>query len=202
MSSTDSDVFTFLSVYYKHGEYSSKSFKTLREGLHKFLNEYLTGAEEHEVGIRRQQLEGLTDEDLLTEMLKLGGCDPISCMNFFHTVCVLGTERIGAQRGHGLVAVVKGPRSDPGPGPCVYLEVSYKHGEWKVKEWISDYISNAMDEIEREKERGGNLDEWESMSDEEREDLALKRCQENVDNQLGWGAVLRVPGTLVDSAER
>jgi hypothetical protein len=71
-----------------------------------------------------------------------------------------------------------------------------------VKEWISDYISEAMDEIEHEKEKGGNLGEWDSMSEEEKEDLALERCQENVANQLGWGAVLRVPGTLVDSAKR
>jgi hypothetical protein len=81
MSSDDSDIFTFLTVYYKYGDYSSKSFKTLRDGLHAFLNDYLDGTE-HEVGIRRQQLEGLADEDLLTEILKLGEWDLI-----FYTIC-------------------------------------------------------------------------------------------------------------------
>jgi hypothetical protein len=77
MSSAGSDIFTFLTVYYKYGDYGVRKFKTLREGLQQFLDEYLDGTE-HEVGIRRQQLEALTDEDLLTEVLKLGESELMS----------------------------------------------------------------------------------------------------------------------------
>jgi len=77
-------------VYYKHGEYGSKTFETLREGLQEFLERYISRIDSHEDGIRRQQLEALPDEELLTEILKIG------------------SERIQNQVGQGLVAVVKG----------------------------------------------------------------------------------------------
>jgi hypothetical protein len=65
------NTFTFISVYYKHGEYCSEEFPTLREGLQHFLEEYVDGTN-HEDGIRRQQLEGLPDGELVQEILKLG----------------------------------------------------------------------------------------------------------------------------------
>jgi hypothetical protein len=98
------------------------------------------------------------------------------------------------------VAVVKGPRNEIQRGPCVYLEVYYKHGEWSVSRGMSKYIRDGMDELEGEMEKDGMLEEWEDMSQQEKEDLALKRCQDNVDEQQGWGAVLRVPGILVARA--
>ena len=111
-----------------------------------------------------------------------------------------GSERILNQVGHGLVAVVKGPRSASDTDSCVYLEVYYKHGEWSLGRGGSRYITEALDELEREMEKDGMLEEWEEMSEEEQEELALERCQENVDNQRGWGAVLMVPGRLVAQA--
>jgi len=54
-----------------------------------------------------------------------------------------------------------------------------------------------MNELEHEMEKDGMLEEWEDMSDEEKEDLALEKSQGNVDAQRGWGAVLKVPGVLV-----
>jgi len=175
------DIFTFITVYYKHGEYDSKEFKTLREGLQSFLDQYIT-SDSHEDGVRRQQLEALPDEELLTEIFKMG------------------TERIDNQVGYGLVAVVKGPRHMTESSSCVYLEMYYKHGEWSVAQGRSSYIDEALEELEREMEKDGNLDEWEEMSEEDQEELALERSQENVDNQRGWGAVLMVPGRLVAQA--
>jgi len=66
-----SDIFTFITVYYKHGRYSSEEFKTLREGLQEFLEHYISESGSHEDGIRRQQLEALPDEELLMEILKI-----------------------------------------------------------------------------------------------------------------------------------
>jgi len=179
---TSADIFTFITVYYKHGEYGSEEFKTLREGLQEFLEHYISESDSHEGGIRRQQLEALPDEELLTEILKIG------------------SERIQNQVGHGLVAVVQGPRSRTKSGRCVYLEVYYKHGEWNVRQRGSRYIDEALDELEREMEKDGMLEEWEDMSEEDQQDLALQKCQENVDNQRGWGTVLMVPGRLVARA--
>ena len=111
-----------------------------------------------------------------------------------------GFERIQNQVGSGLVAVVKGPRFRTESDSCVYLEVYYKHGEWNVSQGSSRYIDEALDELEHEMEKDGMLQEWQDMSEEDQEDLALERCQENVDNQRGWGAVLMVPGFLIAQA--
>lgn len=111
-----------------------------------------------------------------------------------------GSERIHNQVGYGLVAVVKGPRFSVQSDSCVYLEVYYKHGEWNVTQGWSRYIDEALDELEHEMEKDGRLEEWNDMSEEDQEDLALERCQENVNNQRGWGAVLMVPGSLVAQA--
>jgi hypothetical protein len=96
----------------------------------------------------------------------------------------------------GLVAVVKGPSIDTGSGPSVFLEMYYKYGEWDVSTWGSEYFDDAMDEIEQEM----GEEEWEDMSELHKEDMALERCQENVNNQQGWGAVLKIPGRLVGKA--
>lgn len=196
------DIFTFITVYYKHGEYGSQEFKTLREGLQEFLENYISGSDSHEDGIRRQQLEALPDEELLTEILKIGVADPffLTQLSFTLLVSLAGSERIENQVGQGLVAVVKGPRSGTKSNSCVYLEIYYKHGEWSVSQGWSRYIDEALDELEREMEKDGMLQEWEDMSAEDQEDLALERCQENVSNQRGWGAVLMVPGSLVAQA--
>jgi len=65
------DIFTFITVYYKHGDYGSQEFQTLRQGLQEFLENYFSGRN-HEDGVPRQQLEALPDEKLLEEILKLG----------------------------------------------------------------------------------------------------------------------------------
>ncbi len=111
-----------------------------------------------------------------------------------------GSERIRDQVGQGLVAVVKGPRSDSECDTCVYLEMYYKHGEWNVSQGWSQYIDEALEELEREMEKDGSLKEWEDMSEEDQEDLALERSREKVDNQRGWGAVLMIPGEIVAQA--
>ncbi len=193
------DIFTFITVYYKHGEYGSKEFKTLREGLQEFLEHYISKSDSHEDGIRRQQLEALPDEELLTEILKIGVADHFFLSQLSFTL-LAGSERIQNQVGHGLVAVVKGPRFRTESDSCVYLEVYYKHGEWNVSQGWSTYIDKALDQLEHQMEKDGMLQEWEDMSEEDQEDLALERCQENVDNQRGWGAVLMVPGSLVAQA--
>lgn len=112
------DVFTFITVYYKHGEYYSKKFPTLRQGLQEFLQDYVNGTS-HEDGIHRQQLEALPDEELLTEIFKLGERN-LTCFIFrasFYTIHFFsaGCEQIDEQRGSGLVAVVKalGSRHNP-----------------------------------------------------------------------------------------
>jgi hypothetical protein len=130
----------------------------------------------------------------------------LSLFASFHSPCWFlelssaGSERIQNQVGHGLVAVVKGPRFDSESDSSVYLEVYYKYGEWNVSEGWSRYIDEALVELEHEMEKDGMLHEWENMSEEDQEDLALERCRENVNNQRGWGAVLMVPGSLVAQA--
>ncbi len=69
------EIFTFITVYYKHGTYGTMEFKTLREGLLRFVENYIDNSSSHEAGIRRQQLEALPDEELLTEILKIGVAD-------------------------------------------------------------------------------------------------------------------------------
>ena len=197
------DVFTFITVYYKHGEYYSKKFPTLRQGLQEFLQDYVNGTS-HEDGIHRQQLEALPDGELLREIFKLGerNLTYFILRTSFYTIYFFsaGCEQIDEQRGSGLVAVVKGPQIETQSGPCVYLEVYYKQGEWNVSQGRSAYINDAMDQLEREMEKDGMLQDWEDMSEEDQEDLALERSQANVDEQRGWGAVLRVPGVLVARA--
>jgi len=69
------DIFTFITVYYKHGAYDTEEFETLREGLQMFVDQYTDKSDSHDDGIRRQQLQALPDEELLTEILKIGVAD-------------------------------------------------------------------------------------------------------------------------------
>jgi hypothetical protein len=71
-----------------------------------------------------------------------------------------------------------------------------------VKEGFSECISDAMDELKCEMETDGHIETWKKLSEEHRRDLALERSQQNVSEQQGWGAVLRVPGRLVGKAPR
>jgi hypothetical protein len=111
-----------------------------------------------------------------------------------------GAKHIRKQISHGLVAVIKGPEARNLLGPSVYLEVNYKHGEWNVREGFSKYVLDAMDELEREMEEDKGTEAWKKLPEEHRKDLALERSQQNVSEQQGWGAVLRVPGRLLGRA--
>jgi hypothetical protein len=62
---TKQDVFTFVTVYYKHGDWGTTVFDTLHEGLLEFVKEYSSGAES-------EKLLSLDDEKLLDELLVLG----------------------------------------------------------------------------------------------------------------------------------
>ena len=89
---SSADTFTFITVYYKRGEYSSHEFQTLREGLQYYLEDYI-GGRSHEDGIHRQQLESLPDEELLTEILQLGerNLTSFTCLNMIsHRSFLLG----------------------------------------------------------------------------------------------------------------
>ena len=62
----DKEVFTFVTVYYKHGEWGTEVYDTLREGLLKFVRHYCDSAVEGE------RLVSLDDEELLDRMLVMG----------------------------------------------------------------------------------------------------------------------------------
>lgn len=98
MPSPSVDVFTFITVYYKYGEYYSRTFATLGEGLQEFLEDYISKSDSYEDGIRRQQLEALPDEELLTEILEMGVADPFFILQLFiHLIGFFG--RFGADPG-------------------------------------------------------------------------------------------------------
>jgi hypothetical protein len=59
------DVFTFVTVYYKHGGWGTSVYDTLREGLLDFVNRCASPAQ-------RETLISLDDEDLLDRMLIIG----------------------------------------------------------------------------------------------------------------------------------
>lgn len=66
------NIYNFITVCCKRGEYDVREFQTLRRGLQGFLQEYIPESE-HEEG-ERQRLEALPDKELLAEILKLGEC--------------------------------------------------------------------------------------------------------------------------------
>ena len=67
-SKKDKEVFTFVTVYYKRGEWGTQVYDTLREGLLDFVGEYCESAREKD----RLQVLSLDDEDLLDRMLSMG----------------------------------------------------------------------------------------------------------------------------------
>jgi hypothetical protein len=64
----DKEVFTFVTVYYKRGEWGIQVYDTLREGLLEFVEEYYESAREKE----RLRVLSLDDEELLDRMLDMG----------------------------------------------------------------------------------------------------------------------------------
>jgi hypothetical protein len=67
-SKKDKEVFTFVTVYYKHAGWSTEIYDTLREGLLEFVGEYFESAREKE----KLQVLSLNDEDLLDRILDIG----------------------------------------------------------------------------------------------------------------------------------
>jgi hypothetical protein len=59
------DVFTFVTVYYKHGEWGSQVYDTLREGL-------LDLVEHHSAPSEREKLVSLDEEELVDRLLVIG----------------------------------------------------------------------------------------------------------------------------------
>jgi hypothetical protein len=67
-SKKDEEVFTFVTVYYKHGEWGTEVYDTLREGLLEFVRRYCDSTAEREI----QRLVSLDDEELLDRILIIG----------------------------------------------------------------------------------------------------------------------------------
>jgi len=160
-------VFTFVTVYYKHGEWGTRVYDTLQEGLLDFVKRDSAASE-------REELVSLDEEELIDRLL------------------VIGKERIDNQRGHGLVGIIQGPRFNHTDEPTVYLEMYYKHGEWALKEGYSSLLDNAMEYLERQ----WGEEEWNELSEEEQMEAALERSEDDVDKQRGWGVVETFPGTI------
>jgi hypothetical protein len=59
------DVYTFVTAYYKHGEYGTSVYDTLREGLLEFVDEC-------DSTVEKETLISLDDEELLVRMLIMG----------------------------------------------------------------------------------------------------------------------------------
>jgi len=59
------DVFTFVTVYYKHGEWHNKIFNTLREGLLEFVDSTAPESE-------KESLVLLDDQKLADRLLEIG----------------------------------------------------------------------------------------------------------------------------------
>lgn len=59
--------FTFISVYYKHGEWSAEHFDTLREGLLAECKYYFRNSPEEHLAWRKAP-----DDDLVNELLARG----------------------------------------------------------------------------------------------------------------------------------
>ena len=59
------DLFTFVTVYYKHGEYGTDSFDTLREGLMEFVDQTAPKSE-------KESLALLDDKELADRLLEIG----------------------------------------------------------------------------------------------------------------------------------
>ena len=64
----DTDVFTFVTVYYKYAEWGTQYFDTLREGLLYYARDYGDGLRRAE----REELLNLDDDALLDRVLDMG----------------------------------------------------------------------------------------------------------------------------------
>jgi len=180
-------VFTFVTVYYKHGEWGTDVYDTLREGLLDFVN---SAASE------KEELVSLDDKALVDSRLVIG-------MHMVYVwegggghemllICGVGKERIDKQIGHGLVGIIKGPRFNHTDSPTVYLEMYYKHGEWELKEGYSTLLDDTMDYLERQM----GEDEWNELDEDKQMEAALERSSDDVDQQRGWGVVETFPGRI------
>lgn len=196
-------VFTFLSIYYKHGESGRERYTTLRKGLDSFLDNYFANrATDESEAERYTVLSSLDDTALLTKLLD-EGLSPSSIALTITTddtdsFSLIVRRRIENEVGYGLVAVVAGPTygSQVDSGEYVYLEQYYKHGEWAISTYGSDYLDQAMQE--KMQELGEK--EWNQLSDDEKMDAALERSEADVSDQRGWGVTQAVPGILVAQA--
>ena len=59
------NVFTFVTVYYKHGAWGTEVYNTLREGLLDFVDKTASASE-------KEQLVSLDDEDLIDRLFDIG----------------------------------------------------------------------------------------------------------------------------------
>ena len=184
-------VFTFVTVYYKHGEWGTRVYDTFREGLLDFVDSTASASE-------RKDLVSLDDEELVDKLLEIG-----MYMVYFWPcmgrgggetllICGVGKDRIDKQIGSGLVGIIKGPRFDHTDGPTVYLEMYYKRGEWKLTEGYSTLLDDAMEYLEREM----GEEEWNELDEDEQMEVALEQSSEDVDRQRGWGVVETFPGEI------
>lgn len=64
----DTDVFTFVTVYYKYAEWGTQYFDTLHEGLVYYARDYGDGLQRAE----REELLNLDDDALLDRVLDMG----------------------------------------------------------------------------------------------------------------------------------
>jgi len=166
-------VFTFVTVYYKHGEWGTEVYDALREGLLYFVDSTASVSE-------REDLVSLDDEELVDRLLEIG----------MHMVYFWPC--IGGAAGRGRNVTDMWSRIDKQVGPTVYLEMYYKHGEWALKEGYSTLLDDAMEYLERQM----GEEEWNELDQDEQMEAALERSSDNVDEQRGWGVVETFPGRI------
>ncbi|KAL8278862.1 hypothetical protein RQP46_008733 [Phenoliferia psychrophenolica] len=139
--------YTFVAVYYKHGEYTVDSFKDLDSGLKHFVDLYFEDT--HSAELRRLMLA--SGQEALIQKL------------FEH-----GRKLRERQAGYGLVAILRGneeARYDT--EHAIYLDMKWENGEYTVSVGSSGYVYEAMDELEQE----NGDDEWEEMDEEDQWDM-------------------------------
>jgi len=188
------DVFTFVTVYYKHGEWGTDVFDTLREGLLEYVDETAPESE-------KKSLVLLDDDQLADRLLEIGMHSRFISGHLWkgagkrsETLLIygVGIERIQDQIGHGLVGIIKGPRFQKARSRTVFLEMYYKYGEWELKEGHSSLLDDAKRRIEREM----GEDEWDELDEDEKMEAALKLSGQDVADQEGWGVVKTFPGRI------
>ncbi|KAF9035089.1 hypothetical protein BDZ89DRAFT_1062347 [Hymenopellis radicata] len=165
--------YIFISVHYKHGEWSAEAFPSLRAGLEDFAREYSALA-----GYRSN------DPTLLERLLNM---DDATLM---HQVIALGSSIKRQEIRPGLVGIIE---NDPNreEQDKVYLEMYYKHGEWSLAEGSSQFLDEIM----------GEMDEEDYEDEEQMEEEALEQSQARIRNQRGWGVQDWWYGTIIGEAE-